>query len=108
MRLSRDGFAVDAALAKGRELPEWFTNAPEIPEGAEIFFQHFYDLTTCRQYGDQPGPIPWLATAQYADHHGYVGSAKEIVIQVIREMDNTYLEWSAKEINRRQRAAKAT
>lgn len=107
MRLSRDGFAVDAALAKGRELPEWYINAPEIPEGAEIFFQHFYDLTTCRQFGDQPGPIPWLAIAQYADHHGYVGAAKEIVIQVMRDMDNTYLEWTAKEIKRRQDAAKA-
>lgn len=105
MRLSRDGFSVDAAIAKGRELPEWYLDAPELPPGAEIFFEHFYDLTTCRSFSQGPGPIPWLAIAQYAEHWGYAGAARDVLFRVIRDMDNAYLEWSNKEVERQKRNA---
>lgn len=52
----------------------------------------FYDLSTCRAVGMATGPIPWTAIVAYADRAGLAGATAAAFVEVIRVMDQGYLE----------------
>ena len=94
MRLERDGFSVDAAIRKGRPLPEWYEDEPVI-ESADIFYlKSFYDLSM------SIGTVPWTAMLEYASHYRLSWDVTEAFIDIMREMDQAYIEYQTEEQKR--------
>ena len=107
LRLQRDGHSVESALAKGRQLPGWFTEGDSESEPQDEFFMKaFWDLCTCRQYGQSLGPIPWRDIIEYARFSALDDDVTQLFIVVMRHLDNAYLKWHAAEAKRLQDANK--
>lgn len=106
MRYKELGYSIEAGIAKGRELPNWFKNAPEPYPGDEFYLKAFYDLSSCRDIGMSLGPIPWRDILTYAIYSKLDDDLIEPFIQIIREMDSGFLEVEAKkqEAKERQRS----
>lgn len=90
-------FSVEAAAEKGRELPTWFIEEPEVEPGDEFYLRAFRDLDTCRSSSMSIGPIPWRDIIYYAERSGLEEDLIEPFIRVIRLMDSAHREWVAKE-----------
>lgn len=96
MEYGEKEFSIQSAIAKGRPLPEWAHNVPDITEADVFYLKAFYDLTSCREVGMGLGPIPWRDIYTYAIYAGFENDLYDHFIQVIREMDAGYLEWQRK------------
>jgi hypothetical protein len=107
MRLERDGFSIDQAIAKGRALPEWFLEEPIILPGEEFYIKAFFHLSTCRHgNGMSTGPIPWNNCLEYGLLAGLDNDIIETFIEIIRVMDTIYLKWQDDEAKKAQQSAK--
>lgn len=93
MELSDKGFSIEAALAKGRELPEWYLDEPFLFPGDDFYLSAFDELTTCRHYGMEPGPIPWSSILEYGRFHELEPDVFVLFKAVVRQMDKAFLEW---------------
>ena len=94
MRLSRDGFSIDAAIEKGRPLPDWYLDEPPILDSDAFYLNAFDSLSTTRQSGfNGPGPIPWDQVLAYAADAGLDEEMIVIFKDVVRAMDVAYMEW---------------
>lgn len=94
--MGRDGFAVQTAVAKKKPLPEWATAEFEVLPCDEFYIQAFNDLSTCRNFGFGPGPIPWKDIVSYADRAGLDEDLVPGFVTIIRALDNAWLGWEAK------------
>lgn len=83
---------MEAAIAKGRELPDWVDKEPVILPGDEFYIQAWFELDTCRQVGMDLGLIPWDKIVFYGQFHGMEEDVLEAFIQIIRQMDGAYLK----------------
>lgn len=101
LRYQRDGFSVDAAIAKGRPLPDWYLDQPEIAPGDDFYLRAFNNLGTCRQIGMSVGPIPWDRCIDYAERAGLEPDLIDAFVSVIRAMDAAYLDWLDKQPKRK-------
>ena len=92
--MQRDGFSVEAAERKGRSLPQWFLDQPEVPEGGEtdFIFAAFEDLATCR---NEAGSIPWSEARLYALHYGLDANAFAQFWLIVKAMDAAERNWFA-------------
>ena len=93
MRCERDGFSIDAALDKGRDLPDWFLEEPPLLPGDQFYLDAFWDLSTCRPVGMSEGPIPWTSIVEYWRMSGLDDDTMELFVGVIRAMDAEYMIW---------------
>lgn len=59
--------------------------------GLELFWEAFWELTTCRSVGFSMGPIPWLAMREYAVTFEMGGDQQDDLFYLVREMDNAYI-----------------
>jgi hypothetical protein len=84
--------AVEAAYRSRQPLPPAFKNAPELRLGSQFAFDAFFELSTCRQVGFAPGPIPWRDIIEYGSFHGLERDSLADLIVLIRTMDKAYLE----------------
>lgn len=93
MRYQRDGFSVEAAKKKGRplEADHWFHDKPELPFGADFFFNAYRDLQTCRH--PDGGAIPWTAAMEYSDRKALGAGLAEALWGVIRLLDAAERQW---------------
>lgn len=89
MRLARDSFSVEAAISKGRALPQWYTDEPPLSPLAPIIFKAFRCLDTCRLY--ENGPIPWSSIVEYGLTNGWERVNLDILCAIIFELDKAYL-----------------
>ena len=96
MRHQRDGWSIQSGLAKGRPLPQWYLDEPEVNPLDFWFIEAFWDLTSTRQLGEVPGPISWIVVQQWSDVHLLDPETASTLQRVIREMDNVYLDWTMK------------
>ncbi len=87
---------IEAAVRRRQPLPDVIANAPELLLGLDSYFEAFVELSTCRGLGMASGPIPWTAVDRYAERHGYSGEGFEYLLQMIRAMDEAFLEHSRK------------
>ena len=87
------GFQVDAAERKGRALPKWYVEGPDLLGRDDWYLAAFHRLSTCRPLGFGPGPIPWRDIHRYALHAGLDRSATESFTTVIMTMDAAWLRW---------------
>lgn len=100
---------VRVAIAKGRDLPQWYVDEPLLLPTSEFFLNAFADLSTERQMGMGLGPIPWSVTQLYAERKQLDPQMTEAFVTVIRTMDAAYLDWHAQEAEKqRQRERKRT
>lgn len=53
----------------------------------------FWELSTCRQFGRHPGPIPWHRIVEYGDRKGLDHAMMGVLEAVVRELDEEYLSW---------------
>ena len=93
LRCSKDGFSVEAAAEKGRELPDWYLNSPELKSGDTFYLKAFRDLGTCRSIGMDLGPIPWFHMVHYAELNELEYDITLAFVEIIRVMDDAYLNW---------------
>lgn len=90
---------MQAALAKGRPLPEWALNEPPLYKGDDFFLTAFYDLSSCRPNSEAgPGPIPWDKTVEYSDRAGLDQDMGLAFVHIVRELDSAYIAWAQKKI----------
>jgi hypothetical protein len=97
MKYSKDGFSVEAAIEKGRELPEWYLDNPEVPDDWLNFLHIFNDLSSCRQIGMTLGPIPWDAILRYCQYKEYDEETTSLVMTVMKHLDMTFMDYQKKE-----------
>lgn len=95
---------MEAAIAKGRELPEWYLECdPPDPElGETFFFDAFWKLHTTRHLGMGMGPIPWDKIVEYGFLHDLDRDMLHAFIAIIMAMDTTYLQWQVEQADRTQ------
>lgn len=92
---------MEAALRKGRQLPQWYLDEPpRHPVLDDFYLAAFWALSSMRNYDS--GPIPWDRIVIYGKHVGLDDSLTERLVVVIRAMDKDYLEWAAAEAKKRR------
>lgn len=77
---------------EGMPLPAKIRNAPELQIGLELYFDAFFELSTCRQVGFGLSPIPWSAIREYALTYGLDDVQTEDLTHHIRTMDEAFLK----------------
>jgi len=83
---------IKQCLKMRRPLPDSIQNAPALELGLELYWDAFWDLSTCRPSGFGAGPIPWLAIRDYGLTFGFDDEQLEDLFYLVRVMDNAYLE----------------
>ena len=90
--------------ATGR-LPDWWDKKPPEMRGDSFYLHAFWELSSCRDFGQYLGPIPWDKIVLYGERKGLDAGMIDVLELVIREMDEAYLrdlrEQRAKEEQRR-------
>lgn len=69
------------------------SKAPDLNIGLEMYWQAFWDLTTCRQIGMGVGPIPWTSVQEYSILLELDEEQTDDLHYHIAVMDNEYLKW---------------
>jgi hypothetical protein len=72
--------------------------------GDEFYMHAFSELSSCRQFGDTIGPIPWHRIRQYGETRGLDEDMLRVFEHVIRLLDEAYLEQQREEQKQRSRA----
>lgn len=104
MRYNRDGYSVEAAIVKGRALPEWYLDEPQLQIGDHFYITAFSDLNSCRQVGMGVGEIPWDKVIEYGRYKGLDDTMMEVFRIIMKEMDRAFLRWQDKERDKQRRA----
>lgn len=91
---------MEAAIAKGRALPQWFLDEPLSLPGDEVFVDAFWALSTERRYPG--GPIPRSVAEAHALSLGMSGEDAALFGRMIGALDETYLEWQRAEAKRQR------
>lgn len=84
-------------LEEGKPLesiPDPLKDCPDI-EDLEWVFSAFLELSTCRNLGLLPGPIPWTAIRDYANELELVEYSRDLLFVAVRAMDRMMLEYYA-------------
>ncbi len=94
-----------AAREQRAPLPKFVLDAPVLEDP----YQHrvldaFWKLSTCREVGMAVGPIPWADMNTFARVHQFDADQVEYdtFMQLIIEMDKTFIEYQKDETERRQ------
>ena len=95
---------MEAALRKGRELPDWYLDEPDIVPGYRFYLDAFFELSTTRNSSiDGIQPIPWHRIVDYANYARLDPDFVEHFVRVIRSLDATFLKWRSEERNKQDR-----
>ena len=82
-------------------LPEWWDKKPPEVRGDDFYIRAFWELSSCRQFGQFVGPVPWDKIVAYAERKQLDSAMVEVLEVVIRELDEVYLS-DLRENRRRQ------
>ena len=77
-------------------VPKRIQNAPQLSLGLELFFNSFMDLTSSRQIGFGPGPIPWAAIQEYCLHSEFSEEQTEDTHYHVTRLDTVWRDFHAK------------
>ena len=98
LRMQRDGWIVQNAVAKKKTIPKWYVNRIELTEQEQGIYQtyiHYWNsLSSERKY--ELGSIPWHFIKQHGEmlkltDHGLIDH-----INIIQAIDKVYIEWQLK------------
>lgn len=95
-------------LERGRPLPGWYLDEPDLLPGDFLFIRAFFALSTCRAVGMGAGPIPWTAITEYADRLGLSWAMRRLFEDVMASLDETYMDWMEQQSGRDRRRVAAT
>ena len=84
---------IQQCMKQKKPLPEKIANAPELLLGLDLYYDSFWDLTTCRQVGFGVGSIPWASIRDYAVTFEFDEEQVDDLFYFIRMMDNAYMEF---------------
>jgi hypothetical protein len=90
-----DGPALEADAEFNEYARKALEEAPRLHH--PYHWQAFNSLTSERQYGMGPGPIPDSVIERYAIHDGLSRIEREVLMYVIRVVDNRYLHLVAEQ-----------
>jgi len=60
--------------------------------GDDFYIRAFWELSSCRQFGQVVGPIPWHRIVEYARMYHLDEGLTDIFTLVMRELDEAYLK----------------
>lgn len=80
---------------EGLALPDKIANAPELHMGLELYYDAFWDLTTCRPAGFSLGAIPWSAVHEYGQAFDFSYEQRDWMHYLIRVLDQAYMKHHA-------------
>jgi hypothetical protein len=63
-----------------------------VSRGERFIMRAFFELSSCRQYGMGPGPIPWNFIQEYADREGLDPDIRTLFADMIRMLDGEYMK----------------
>lgn len=87
---------MEARAESSPAIAEELDKRPELMAGLEFVMRAFYDLSTDRQIGMAPGPIPFSSIARYGElFEMATGELMEFKYMIVR-MDDAYLEYLSK------------
>ena len=64
--------------------------------GLELYYDAFWDLSTCRPNGMGAGPIPWNVIHDYGSTFTFDTEQMEDLFYLVRVMDNVFLAHHSK------------
>lgn len=106
-RLKREQFSIDAAMLKGRALPEWYLQEPYLLPGEEFYLTAFYRLSADRAAsGLGIGCIPYTSRVLYAERAGFDGFMVEAFVDILGVIDGRYVSRQEERISKEQRRLK--
>lgn len=73
-------------------LPKKIQNAPQLRLGLDLYYNAFWDLTSCRAVGWGLGPIPWVSIKDYGETFEFDEDQTESLFYFVRMMDNAFLD----------------
>lgn len=107
LRVRRDGWSIEAGLAKGREeIPEWYLDEPELLPGDELFMRAYWTLDSERPAGFTLCRIPWSKVIAYGERKGLEPVVCDWLWEVISAMDNGYIGFVMKRSEKDSRRAR--
>jgi len=107
IRFRKEEYSLRAGVLKGRELPPWFTDCPDLLPGEEFYLVSFWRLNTERQVSQGVlGRIPWSAAMDYAVKCGVAPDMLEAFWRIVSALDTAFLELQAGEYNKSMQSQK--
>jgi len=104
----REEYSILSGLKKGRDLPDWFLEQPQVLRGEEFYIQAFWDLTSERAIGQgMLGRIPWSKAIEYALRNDVEPDMLDAFWRIIYGMDSGYLEQQRDEYSKAAASQKA-
>ena len=97
MEYSKKEFSILSGIKKGRPLPQWYLDEPEVYPADYFYIKSFDDLNTCRSFGMSIGPIPWRDIIEYAHYQNLEDNFIDHFVSIIRIMDNAYIKQVTKD-----------
>lgn len=82
---------------------EILADRPQLTPYEAYFYRAWLELGSARSFGMAPGPIPFPAIITFAKHYGLSRSQTDILIRVVRNIDNAWINATAE---KRARASK--
>lgn len=83
---------IKQCLRERSPYPDRIAGAPSLNLGLELYFDAFWDLSSCRGAGWSVMPIPWGVVRDYATTFELDEAQQEDLFYLIRVMDNAFLE----------------
>lgn len=77
----------------GMPVPDRIANAPELPLGMELYYNAYLELSTCRQSGWGPAPIPWVAILDYSRTFEFDDEQQDDLFFFVRALDKAFLNY---------------
>jgi hypothetical protein len=79
-------------MKRRQPLPKKIQEAPELALGLELYWDAFWDLSTCRPGGFGATAIPWLAIRDYGVTFEYDEEQMDDLFHFTRVMDNEFIQ----------------
>lgn len=98
MRYAVDGWVVEAAIRKGRALPDWATKASELTIFEQTYLTAFWCLSSERKY--EGGPIPHSSMVEYCNIMELNYNLSDVLIGIVKLLDNEYRKLRASELSK--------
>jgi len=88
---------IEASIQRGLPLPDWFYDKPPLVKGDEFYLSSFRTLAHGRVISDKgvPEPLSWRDIAYFSEFYQLENDLRELFVDVIISLDNTYLNYVA-------------
>ena len=85
------------------EIPPALLDEPELLQGLALYYNAFWELFPDRQLGMSVGPIPYSSIVTYCREWNLDGEMSQLMLKLVRKMDNDFLEWQEKQSKKSQK-----